>query len=1313
MIKKTISLSKHLSQNPYRLLLLIVLVLNICSLLYADSAVADSTRNDSGDLPKAEPKAGLNAVDSDGDGLSDFQEVHKYLTDPTKKDTDGDSIPDGDWNERREYTYSVRTILKFMPPFDKSALNDNYQDARVLEETDDYIKLEVIHYPLATPYESIEENPNWQRDYAGMTEYLKPGVTTNWDAKMKHDLLTELRADGILIDKLTDKQVVERVSSWLMKRSRSLDKVFTTYYVHFPNGQPSVYPGLEGAFEHEFDRDKENYDWTMDQHFDHELLGKGMFYNKTHGSCTSFAIYLTTVLRALGIPTRMILVVPAVDPSDRAQFMLVNKHITHNKVREIMLSGFRRALYGFTAHTFNEVYVGNRWRRLNYNKLGQPILDQHLFGLHTHLYTFNDLSEADLTRTWGWRYGKDERNGVFKYGNPYSAVELSDHFGCHSNLANPPFTAENLSTSPLPNIFILEPDRRESDFSIWDEVTARVEQTTYNRTGRQHQKECYDDIFNGVFTKKPGDVIVLLFSLDTKERIPEDYKDLLPKPWPEIEADLQKGKTVELEGKARDSNIILLAAPKREQLRQLIRDTKLLGLEKAGQIEGRAAEKIEPSPGSALPNIYVMSPSGFDMFREIFEMVRQVTYNKTGRPHDKKSYDSIFIEGIWGKKPGDIVVLLFSLDKDDRIPAEYEDLLPVAWSAIESALKQEKTLELRSVAREMNVILLAAPTSEKLRRLVEESSLLKAIGGNDKKPDAPSPGEKWTLTGRTKGPVAYTVTIASNNWRKAVVNCRIVTDGDLSLWMNNNGAPRVSDGHASFVRNLTAIDSAGNTLHIKNFGEARWMVSPTENQPVTLSYEVLLEHDKSDLPWGRDEAPYVTEDGAFWTGRALFIVAEMNNVTLRFDLPDQWHVSTPWQPAPDKTSAFSLKDQDELTEAFIFTGTHIEEQARIGDMEIALALGTKMKPSGELLKTASQNLLNCCVELFGGTVPGRTLIVVNRQEREHSFDGGVFGRSVSMLMGDEPNKQNIEQWVPFIAHELFHLWNGQFIGHTGNENWFSEGFTDYYAMVVCVRSNLISEEEFIQRLRSASERYFIKSGQKPIREAHDYELQYAGGSLVGASLDILIRKSTDNMKSLDDLMRCMYQEFGKTGKKYSIEDVIRIANEITRADHTEFFKRYVEGTDVLPLEEYFGCMGLDLRRKIKEELPDGNFAIHEMLHIMSLSQMHEGLLIRRSQEAGYQDEDYLTAIDGTPVKSFTDIQTVTKRLTPGDTIDVILLRGGKEITMKITLGGEGQKVPFERKVEVGVDKKAKLDSRQKAILSGITGQQQDERMGNK
>ena len=41
--------------------------------------------------------------DTDRDGLTDFAEVHKHFTDPKKADSDGDGIPDGDWDERREF----------------------------------------------------------------------------------------------------------------------------------------------------------------------------------------------------------------------------------------------------------------------------------------------------------------------------------------------------------------------------------------------------------------------------------------------------------------------------------------------------------------------------------------------------------------------------------------------------------------------------------------------------------------------------------------------------------------------------------------------------------------------------------------------------------------------------------------------------------------------------------------------------------------------------------------------------------------------------------------------------------------------------------------------------------------------------------------------------------------------------------------------------------------------------------------------------------------------------------------------------------
>lgn len=520
--------------------------------------------------------ARATGLDSDGDGLSDWQEIHKYGTDPKTADTDGDGIADGGWNERREYAYTIRLVIRYLPPFDPAVLNDDYQDARVRERNEDFIELEVVTYPLGTAGEAIDANPNWQKDYPGMPE-LQPGVTTNGDEKMRQDVRAELKSAGIDVDSLTDKQVVEQVSSWAIRRGRSLDQVFTTYYVHFADGRPAVLPGLERAYRNEFARDSKSYDWSIDQHFDRELMGRGMYYNKTRGSCTSSAVYLTTVLRAVGIPTRMIICIPPIDANDSRQQDMLLGNISHNRVRVPVVKG-AAAGKGFAAHTFNEVFVGQQWHRLNYNRLGQPILDGNYLGLMIHLYTFDDLSTIDLASTWGRKYGLGLRDKEFRTANPYKTVEIQDQFGVHARLDNPayvpPPVVRSHQSRPEPNIFIMEPGGLS--FSAYGEITRILDGRIWDRTGRPHTDEAYDEVFGGTSNLNPGDWVVLLFTLPSADRVSSAYTDLLPRPWGDIERDLEQGKDVELIGRARGYNVLLLAAPSSARLEALVKSGKAL-----------------------------------------------------------------------------------------------------------------------------------------------------------------------------------------------------------------------------------------------------------------------------------------------------------------------------------------------------------------------------------------------------------------------------------------------------------------------------------------------------------------------------------------------------------------------------------------------------------------------------------------------------------------------------------------------------------------------------------------------------------------
>ena len=331
-----------------------------------------------------------------------------------------------------EATYTVRATIRLLNPVNADALNDPFQTGRILKKTDFYTEVEFTLYPLLDQPETVG-NPNWQKDNGALKEFTKPGITSNWDDAMRQSLLRELKADGIDIDALDDKAVVEKVSAWLLKRSHYNDKMFDTWFVDFPNGSPRVLPELQKAFE----AAKGDPAWSEKEQFEHELFGRGMFETRTTGSCTSYAILQATVLKALGIPTRIVLLTPIVDSNDPQQLDIVRRNIHHNRVRATILRGLPITNDSFTNHTINEVYIAGQWVRLNYRHLAQPILDRHCLGLTVHTNTVSDWSDANYAATWGKRYGLGLRDEVSKTGNPYRTIELSDHFGAHGKIDNP------------------------------------------------------------------------------------------------------------------------------------------------------------------------------------------------------------------------------------------------------------------------------------------------------------------------------------------------------------------------------------------------------------------------------------------------------------------------------------------------------------------------------------------------------------------------------------------------------------------------------------------------------------------------------------------------------------------------------------------------------------------------------------------------------------------------------------------------------------------------------------------------------------
>lgn len=363
--------------------------------------------------------------DRDGDGLSDFDEIHKYRTDPTRADTDGDGRPDGDWAERREFTYSIRAVVHVMPSYDPTRLCDERQDGRLLYACKEYGELEIVSYPFATGHEAIGDGAR-RRPPREIARYVKAGPTTNWDGAMRRDLLRRLKSAGIDVSRLSKKETVTKVAAWALEHAPSLGRT-CAWGVAFAKNRPFVPEGLAGKVD-DMCRAK---GWTRKELFAREIFGKGMYEHRTRGTCTTSANYLTTVLKAVGIPTRMIISIPLADTSSQRQVEMVGARLTNRPVRRAITRALERLRGSFASHTMNEVWVDGRWRLLNYARLGQPALDEQFFGLLLRVHTFDDLATGKLGGGWG--VGRLKKTDVFRFNNPYSLVTVSDLMGPHAD----------------------------------------------------------------------------------------------------------------------------------------------------------------------------------------------------------------------------------------------------------------------------------------------------------------------------------------------------------------------------------------------------------------------------------------------------------------------------------------------------------------------------------------------------------------------------------------------------------------------------------------------------------------------------------------------------------------------------------------------------------------------------------------------------------------------------------------------------------------------------------------------------------------
>ncbi len=225
--------------------------------------------------------------------------------------------------------------------------------------------------------------------------------------------------------------------------------------------------------------------------------------------------------------------------------------------------------------------------------------------------------------------------------------------------------------------------------------------------------------------------------------------------------------------------------------------------------------------------------------------------------------------------------------------------------------------------------------------------------------------------------------------------------------------------------------------------------------------------------------------------------------------------------------------------------------------------------------------------------------------------------------------------------------------------WAFEGITSYYDDLGLARSAVISAEDYLDTFATTVTRVMRGSGRtrQSIAESsfdawtkfykqdenapNAIVSYYAKGALVAFGLDVTLRVRSAGRVSLDDLMRRLWQRYGKTATGVPERAIETEVADLLGQPVDRFFEQFVYGTDELPLREWFDSLGIGFRLRAADGADDnGGYRLDAPINGaapalgarfdaqpdgLRLTTVMEGAA---AQRAGLSPGDVLLALDG-------------------------------------------------------------------------------------
>ncbi|MFM6925781.1 MAG: M61 family metallopeptidase [Ferruginibacter sp.] len=451
----------------------------------------------------------------------------------------------------------------------------------------------------------------------------------------------------------------------------------------------------------------------------------------------------------------------------------------------------------------------------------------------------------------------------------------------------------------------------------------------------------------------------------------------------------------------------------------------------------------------------------------------------------------------------------------------------------------------------------------------------------------------------------YEVELHCSKWKPDTIRLK------LPGWMP--GYYQLMD-YARSVENLVATNDKGTPVDAKKLNENTWLISGLQGRPFSVKYTISTHKQFVANSYVDSAHAYLIPENSF-----LYIEDRLQvpvSVSLSFD--KAWDkIATGLDPVLNRPNEFTAPDFDVLYDCPILIGKLQElpsfyikgiEHRFIGYNMGSFDPELLMNNLAKVVETASALIGDIPYKqyTFIGIGPGRGGIE-HLNNTTISFSGNGL---------DKPGAMN--RTLNFIAHEYFHQYNvkrirpfelGPFDYDKGNRTnllWISEGLSVYYEYLIVKRAGLADAATLFSNLEGNLNAHENNPGKlyQSLQQASYHTWSdgpfgtqgnekgrsisyYDKGPLVGLMLDLEIRNATLNKRSLDDVMRLLYQKYYQQKHRGFTEAEFQSACEQVAGISMSNFFEYVYTTKELDYAKYLAYAGLKTDKQIVESKDKG------------------------------------------------------------------------------------------------------------------------------